>query len=441
MERAEVCCGARTGLVLRDTVGAYSPAPYPPPSAMNGTTTASALDRSLPLCFLLLLTGPVAAQTNDTNEVAERIRQVEHGLHGEGVDDSTFTIQDRMRFYGVNGISVAVIDDFQIVWAKGYGYADLGEQREMTSRTRFEPGSISKSLNAVGILRLYQQGDVDLYADINDYLSTWKFPYDSVSEGKPITSAQLLSHTAGVSIYGFPGYERGSALPSITDILNGTPPANTGAVRSQTAPGPSSSYSGGGTLVLQQLLMDVSKLPYAQFMAQNVLGPLGMTQSFYDQPPTPDQDHDLATGYGSDGKEVPGKYYIYPEQAAAGLWTTPEDLAKYVLEMQLAVQGRSARVLDQHMARLHLTPYGDEHAALGTFVQTRNGETYFFHDASNKGFLGLYMAGTSNGKGAVMFVNSDDGRILLELLNSIAGAYGWKGFEAAGQRMATPKDE
>ncbi|RYY58150.1 MAG: class A beta-lactamase-related serine hydrolase, partial [Chitinophagaceae bacterium] len=261
--------------------------------------------------------------------IKEQIARVETGLSENlVVDGKHSTLAERMKHYNVKGISIAVIDNYQVIWAKAYGYADVQEKRPMTTNTLFEPGSISKSLNAVGLLLLAQQGKLDLYQDINQYLSTWKFPYDTVSHGKKITTAQLLSHTAGLGVHGFPGYDRDSAIASVTEILDGLPPSNTEAVRSVAEPGLRQQYSGGGITISQKILTDVTKQPYEQFMDENVFKPLGMTSSTYTQPPAPDRFKNLATGYKKDGTQVPGKYHIYPEKAAAGLWTTPSDLCK-----------------------------------------------------------------------------------------------------------------
>lgn len=291
--------------------------------------------------FLLLchwLTA-LTAQQPYSKAVNEQISRVENSLSGGLViDGKLYTLSERMKKYNVAGVSVAVIDNYQIVWAKGYGYADKKEGRKVTPNTLFEPGSISKSLNAVGILQLAQQGKLDLYRDINQYLVNWKFPYDTVSHGKKITTAQLLSHTAGLGIHGFPGYSRDSIIPGVTAILDGRAPSNTEAVRSVTEPGKESRYSGGGILITQQMLTDLTKQPYEQYMYEQVFRPLGMTNSSYAQPPALSHRKNLATGYKKDGTEVMGKYFIYPEKAAAGLWTTPTDICKYLIEMQLAYQ-------------------------------------------------------------------------------------------------------
>jgi CubicO group peptidase (beta-lactamase class C family) len=387
------------------------------------------------LCHWLIA---ATAQQHYSKAVNEQIARVEANVSGGLIiDGKLYSLTERMKHYNVQGLSVAVIDNYQIVWAKGYGYADKKEGRKVTTSTLFEPGSISKSLNAVGILQLAQQGKLDLYQDINQYLVNWKFPYDTVSHGRKITTAQLLSHTAGLTVHGFPGYQRDSVIAAVTDILDGRAPSNTEAVRSYTEPGKEARYSGGGTLITQQMLTDITKQRYEQYMYEHVFGPLGMTNSSYNQPPAENQKKNLATGYKSNGNEVPGKYFVYPEKAAAGLWTTPTDICKYILEMQQAYQGKSSKVLNQEMVKLHVTPSKND-VAMGTFIQNRNGEMYFNHTASNEGFTGVFIGGLTNGKGAAVFANADNAPVMFELINSIAQVYNWKGFSKPEQITTVP---
>ncbi|WP_276485638.1 serine hydrolase domain-containing protein [Paraflavitalea pollutisoli] len=391
----------------------------------------------LTILLLQALTA-LTAQQPSSSTINEQIARVEASLSGGlVVDGKPFTLAERMKHYNVAGVSIAVIDNYQVVWAKGYGYADKKEKRKVTTNTLFEPGSISKSLNAVGVLRLAQEGKLDLYQDINQYLINWKFPYDTVSHGKKITTAQLLSHSAGLGVHGFPGYHRDSALPSVMDMLDGRAPSNTGAVRSVAEPGKEFRYSGGGTLITQQMLTDLTQQRYEQYMEEQVFRPLGMTNSSYQQPPAGSQLKQLATGYKRNGDEVRGKYFVYPEKAAAGLWTTPTDLCKYMMEIQQAYQGKSSKVLNQEMVKLHVTPYKND-VALGTFIQNRNGALYFDHTASNEGFTGVFIAGLTNGKGAVVFMNADDGSLMFELINSIALVYNWEGFPKPEQISTVP---
>jgi CubicO group peptidase (beta-lactamase class C family) len=384
------------------------------------------LKLAIPVLLLIQLTA--RAQTND-QQTQEKITAVENGLVGfiQIAGKPAGNISDRMAHFHNNGLSIAVIQNYKIVWAKGYGYADDSLKIPVTTQTLFQAASISKSLNAVGVLKLVQDKKIDLYTDINTYLTSWKFPYDSLSGGKKISVANLLSHTAGLTVHGFGGYKQGDPLPTVPQVLDGQKPANSPAVRSMYAPGLKSEYSGGGITISQQLVMDVTHQPYDKYMYDNVLKPLGMISSTYAQPPVAVKSGLLATAYTEDGKQIPGKYHIYPEQAAAGLWTNPTDLAKYIIETQLAYQGKSAKVLNQKTTVLRLTPYIDKSAALGVFISNQDSTAYFSHGGANEGFRSQYFGSIENGNGAVVMVNSDNGAIMQEVINSVAKVYGFKG--------------
>jgi CubicO group peptidase (beta-lactamase class C family) len=383
---------------------------------------------SISLCLTI---GSLLAQTSFPKEIEAQIKQVENNLSGRVIlNGKADNILDRMAYYKVKGLSMAVVNNYKVVWAKGYGWADEKEKLPVTTTTLFKPGSISKSINAVGVLKLAQDNKLDIYKDINVYLKSWKFPYDSLAKGKKITTANLLSHTAGLSVYGgFPGYDAKGKIPTIPQILDGISPANTPAVRSLFEPGLQFQYSGGGTIISQLIITDLTKQPYEKFMFDNVLKPLGMTNSFYSaSPPLKKELNKYAMGYTKDGDKVEATFHTYPEQAPLGLWTTPTDLGKYIIETQLGYQGKSSKVLNKQMASLQLTPYIDNSATMGAFIGDRNGEKYFFHDAGNEGYRGLYYGSVEGGNGVVVFVNSDEGTIILELLNSVASVYNWKGF-------------
>jgi CubicO group peptidase (beta-lactamase class C family) len=374
----------------------------------------------------------IFAQSPDSpaSEILKNIHAVENNLAGTDSTekDSAWNILSRMKHYKIKGVSVAVIHNYKIEWTRGYGWADENARIPVAPETRFQAASISKSLNGVGVLRLAQENKLDLQADINQYLTSWKFPYDAKSKGKKISTIELLSHTAGLNVHGFEGYQMGATLPTIVQILNGQPPANSDAIRSMIEPGLRSEYSGGGITISQLIVMDITRVPYAQFMKDEVLTPLGMTGSSYEQPAQIDSNL-LATGYRENGDEVPGKYHVYPEQAAAGLWTTPTDLSKYIIETQLAWEGKSAKVLNQTMTHLRLTPSGNVHAALGVFLDSSGGAVYFQHGGANEGFRCQYSGSLSGGDGLVIMVNSDNGAIIPEIINSISRVYHWKGLE------------
>jgi CubicO group peptidase (beta-lactamase class C family) len=364
-------------------------------------------------------------------EVEAKIKTVENNLAGwvQTGSDDRWNIFDRMKKYGVNGVSIAVIHNYKIEWARGYGMADVGEKRPVTEKTLFQAASISKSLNSLGVLKLVESGKINCDSDINKYLKSWKLPYDDKSKGKIITVKELPSHTAGLSVHGFPGYERGKKIPTLTEVLNGEKPANTAAIRSIEEPGKHVIYSGGGTTILQLMVIDQTGIPYNIYMQKEVLDPLGMTSSCYCQPPDGIKADLLATGYKADGKEVIGKYHIYPEMAAAGLWTNPTDLCKYVIETQLAWKGLSHKVLSPEMTRFRLTPLAED-AALGVFVNSRvtGSYKYFNHNGGNEGFLSTYYGCRDSGDGVAVMINSEDWSIIDEIVNSVAIIYGWKDF-------------
>lgn len=374
----------------------------------------------------------ILAQTSYSSDIEKQIRLVENSLAGrvkiKGHEMST--LADRMDFYKVKGLSIAVVKDYKVIWAKGYGWADVETKTPVTTETLFEPGSISKSLNAIGVLKLVQDKKLDLYTDINTYLTSWQFPYDETAGNKKITLAQLLSHSAGLGVHGFPGYDLQTNIPTVPQVLDGAPPANTPAVRSLFEPGLKFQYSGGGTTISQLIITDVTHQSYDEFMYENVLKPIGMVNSFYTQPPPVDKRHLCASGYHPDGEAVPHRFHVYPEQGAAGLWMTPTDLCHYIIETQLAYEGKSAKVLNQEMTMLRMTPYNDASSALGVFIDNRNGTLYFQHSAGNEGFCGQYYGSLQGGNGVAIFLNTDMDSygIIPEVLNSVATVYDWKGY-------------
>jgi len=375
------------------------------------------------LALLILRGGAVYAQLLD-----DKLAEVERNLVGniQIKGEAPMLLTDRMAYYHVPGLSIAIIKNYKLVAAKGYGIANDSLKNPVTEETCFQAGSVSKSLNAVGIMKLVQDKKLDLYTDINNYLQCWKFPYGSISRGNVVVMAQLLSHTAGVNLPGFPGYNRGNKLPDIIQMLNGQPPANTPRIQAEREPGKQMVYSGGGVLISQLAVMDITHQAYGTYMENNVLTPLDMTKSSF----TPSASLDnIATGHYANGKEIYGRYRLYPELAAAGLWSTPIDVAKYVIEIQLAYKGERAKVLTQESAQMMLTPYQNTRAGLGVFIDTLNGVPYFQHAGVTSGFRCQYYGSVQGGDGVVVMTNGDNDGLIKEIINSIARVYNLKGLD------------
>jgi CubicO group peptidase (beta-lactamase class C family) len=364
-------------------------------------------------------------------------------------------LDELMRAYNVPGLSVAVIDNFQIVGTKSYGALASGSSTPVATTTLFQAGSISKPVAAAGALYLVEHGKLSLDENVNQKLKTWKVPENEFTATEKVTLRRLMSHTAGLTVHGFPGYDVNALLPTLVQIFNGEKPANTPPIRVDIVPGTKERYSGGGVTIEQQLMIDVTGTPFPAFMRQFVLDKIGMIHSTYEQPLPPARA--AATGTYADGKPVHGKWHIYPEMAAAGLWTTPTDLCKFAIEIALSKKGKSNRVLSEKMAREMLTPVLDQ-AGLGFFIEKDN-PGYFGHNGADEGFQALLTIDAETGKGAAIMANSDNGiNVATFLLRNIAKAYGWhyrfqeqgllpaltliarrKGAEAALQRYTATK--
>ena len=379
------------------------------------------LRKSILLLTILFGFSQLGAQTIYSKEIEEQIKKVENNLGCwvkiEGKE--TFNILDRMAFHNVKGVSIAVIQNYKTIWAKGYGLADEGEKRPVTEKTLFHAASVSKSINSMGILKLAQDQKLDLNADINQYLTSWKFPYDAVSKGKKVSTLNLLSHTAGIG-NSSPTYLATKKVATLIQDLNG--------VHSIMEPGLKSQYSNFGIAITQLLITDITKKTYEQYITETVFTPLGMTNSCYSEESLKSRKPFIATGY-IDGKEIEGKRVIVSMSSAGGLWTTPSDLCSFITELQLEYQGETEKVLSKEMANKMLTPYIDKSAALGVFIEAKKNTKYFSHRGSVKGFNSCYYGSLEGGNGVAIMINSgNDEQIMDEIINSVATVYDWKEF-------------
>ncbi len=362
--------------------------------------------------------------------LAPRIRRIEEGLLPALLIKGNlgWSIQERMKQYQIPGVSIAVINDFKVEWAKAYGMKDIETKEPVTTETLFQAGSISKPVAAMVALRKVQEGKLTLDEDINNKLTSWKVPDNQYTTKKKVTLAHLLSHTGGLTVHGFPGYEVGKPLPTLPQILDGAEPANTAAVRIFMEPGTRFQYSGGGTTIAQLAIMDIEKKPYPQIVEETVLRPLGLSHSTYSQPLPDAIRPQAASGHRPNGKPVIGKIHVYPEMAAAGLWTTPTDLAKFAIEMQLSLQGKSNKVLTKEMATKMVTPFIGEFIGMGFFIEKHGAATYFGHGGADEGFRAGLLVHRDKGYGVVVMVNSDNGQIINEIFRSVAKEYQWEDY-------------
>jgi CubicO group peptidase (beta-lactamase class C family) len=338
-------------------------------------------------------------------------------------DTKPMRLPDRMRHYGVPGLSVAVVDRGQLVWAQAWGVVQVGQPAPLTPDTPMQAASISKAVAAVGALRLVDEGRLGLDVDLNTVLRAWQIPPGAQSPDKPVTLRRVLSHSAGFTVSGFVGYAPSAPVPSTLQVLDGLPPANSSAVRVDIAPGSQWRYSGGGFVVLQQLMEDSSGVPFFDLMQREVLTPASMVNSSFALPPAALAQ--AAVGHDK-GVPVAGLRAVHPELAAAGLWTTPTDLARFTLALPQLLQ---ASTLDAALKPQF------ERSGLGFILEGQGPTQRFGHDGRNLGFEARWLADRVDGGRAVVVMANANGAMGLigEVIRAIAQVQGWADWQAITQ--------
>ncbi|GGH48468.1 hypothetical protein GCM10007423_49700 [Dyadobacter endophyticus] len=358
-------------------------------------------------------------------------------VHADDLDDF---IRGQMQKRRIPGLSLAIIQDGKILKAQAYGFIDKDGKVPVTTNTLFQAGSVSKSVAAMGALYLVEQNKLFLDENVNVKLKSWKVPDNEFTNEKKVTLRGILSHTTGLTVHGFPGYAVGAKIPSVVQILDGTAPANTPPVRVDFVPGSRWRYSGGGYTVMQQLMVDVTGADFPAFMKKNVLSPLGMKNSTYQQPLPPELAKLTATGHYNNRSLVEGRWHIYPEMAAAGLWTTPSDLARFAISIQNAYAGKPGNVLSQSMTRQMLTDQKNRDG-LGVFLQGDSTTLRFGHNGRDEGFDALLTASVDKGKGIVIMINANDNSHMMgRIVDFIADYYHWDGFPVKSKLAAVDVD-
>lgn len=355
------------------------------------------------------------------------------------------SLQDLMQQLKIPAVSIAVFEKDKLVWAKAYGIADQESKDLANNETRFQAASISKPVNALVLLKVAQEKGLNIKAPVNGYLKSWKVPSHKWSATDPVTLFQLLSHTGGTTVHGFAGYRGGKPVPTTRQILLGQTPSNSAAVVVNQRPGEKFRYSGGGTVISQLLLEDQLGRPYAEIASEYVLTPLQMKLSSYEHPLKGKALSQAAAGHARDGRVIPTKRFIYPELAAAGLWTTPSDLVRFMIAISKARKGEQGPVPPK-IARDMTTPafkLGNQGLSigLGPFLRELNGHTLFGHGGSNQGFRCEMMASLDDGFGYAIMTNSDNGDKLIQALSrTLFVQLGWPGRNLALERVPLPDE-
>lgn len=363
---------------------------------------------------------------HEEQEIQERISRIENSIQPllqiEGEEVPTYSIEERLKELGIPGVSIAVVANGELEWAKAYGMADSSQNRPLDTETLFLAGSISKPVAALRTHQMVEEGKFDLDVNVNEYLSSWKLPDNEFTEKEKVTLRRIMNHTAGLTVWGFPGYDKGETIPTVPEVLDGK--GNTDSVRVYKEPGESWMYSGGGYTIMQLAISDTERKTFPSIMQNKVLDPMGMAKSTFENPLPVDYHPIAATGYRSNGDEVEGKWPIYPEMAAAGLWTTPSQLIQYAVEIQRIWLTKEDGILKYETVEEMLRPGLNGHG-LGPGV----GEFTFGHGGADEGFRADLRAWKEQANAVVVMVNSDNGSIIQEIKLAVAKEYGLPGIE------------
>lgn len=341
----------------------------------------------------------------------------------KGQDNPHFKIADRMQEYRVPGASIAIVKNGQIAWSKAYGLADTETNLQIDTATLFQAGSVSKPVAALAALKLVEEGKLDLDEDVNTYLQSWKVAGNVFTDSSKVTLRRLLSHTAGLTVHGFPGYTNSETMPSTLEVITGQ--GNTDSILVFQTPGSNWKYSGGGYTIMQLMVEEITGEAFDVYMDREILPALGMTKSTYSQPVNKDKEAHASAAYTWEGKMIDGRWNNYPEKAAAGLWTTPNDLARYAIKIQGILNGDTSGPISQEMAKTMVTAQLNNWG-LGPSLSGEGDSLTFQHGGKNAGFTNVFAATAYQGTGVVIMTNADKGGQLMgEVMRSICAEYDW----------------
>lgn len=379
------------------------------------------------LLVLILFSCQPAADPSSEDALLAEIKAIENSLSSslriKGEEVKSYTIEERLAEYEIPGISVAIVRNGKLHWAKGYGLANTETGQLVDTATLFQAASISKPVSGMGALKLVQEGKLALNKDINQYLTSWKLPENSFTNTVKVNLRHLLTHTGGTTVHGFPGYTQTDKFPTDIEVLNGQ--GNTAPIYVDTLPGAISRYSGGGYTIVERAIEDISGQSFADYMQAIVLSPLGMKHSTFIQPLPKEFHAQASAAFDKKGEMYAGLWHNYPEQAAAGLWTTPSDLARFAIGIQEAFAGKSEKVLSQDITEVMLTKdkwsYG-----LGPGLRAEGDSLIFQHGGKNAGYTCQLFSYAKRGDAMVVMSGSDNAaRLIEEIQRAAAELYGW----------------
>ncbi len=349
-----------------------------------------------------------------------------------------YKLYERMEFYKIPGINISVVKNGKLVWNQAYGICDTENNKKVDTLTLFQAGSISKPIAALGILKLADQGLIDLDENVNSYLKGYKIPENEFTKNTKVTLRAILSHTAGLNVSGIEGYAHNKKLPTTEEQISGK--GNFERIVAGNEPNTTFSYSGGGYIIAQKVIEDVTGKSIEEYMHREFFEPWDMKMTTFKQPLPSKYLSNVSTGYGVDGSMIEGKWQVFPSKAAAGLWTIPSDLAKYCIELQKIYNSeKEDGILSREIIEeMFSNPYSllvneeippalidspDDYWGLGPIMIGSKDNLIFKHGGSNAGFKSNYTAFVNKGDAIIIMTNGDNGYSLIYEIEKVLSDY------------------
>lgn len=382
----------------------------------------------LPSALFFLLSHICPAQHKADTAIENSIQRIENNItrqNSSGEDKGKpQSLLSRMEALHIPGVSIAVFNEGSIQWAKGYGFSDKDARSTIDTTTIFQAASISKPVATVAMFALAENKMINPDEDINQQLSSWRIPGNEFTTEEKVTPRRIVSHMAGLSVHGFKGYNQTEKIPGLLQILDGITPANSKPVRVISKPGSKEIYSGGGFTVLQLLMQEKTGKPFPELMNELVLQPAAMKRSMFSERLPDSMMQFLAKGHLKNGDMLKGGYNIYPEQAAAGLWTTPSDLARFMINVGNSYRNNNG-ILQQSTVQTMLTKVPGGNGS-GFGLEGEGDSFRFSHLGSNVGYFCYAVSFVNSGRGIVVMTNSDNGlQLIKEIVRAVYREYGW----------------
>lgn len=376
--------------------------------------------------FILFLTGAALISCKQNKASSKALAAIENPINTSEVknDNLDQEVKALMAEYNIPGVNMALLGNGRINSTRNYGVLQKGKKDLINDETMSSVGSISKVINAILILKLVNEGQLNLDKNVNDYLINWKVKENAHTKDNPVTLRRILSHTAGFSVSGFEDYLPLEEIPNIIQILNGEKPAKNTKVEVVFPVGSKYEYSGGGITVSQKVVEDVTGLSYAEAARQILFEPLNLGRSSYENP-LPSSYQNVAKAHDENGNPIalPRGYETMPEQAASGLWTTPTELAKLLSVFIPTSDAKTVDFLSPKIVKDMVTPQTPGKYGLGPKIIENKGFKLIEHGGANDSFKAIFCFYPEKNVGYIVFANGSNGMDLIVDALPIFDAY------------------